>query len=91
MYGKAGAVTIINNCDSYVYTGGMDITTARNISQRLNQPVDEVLALALGMFAVFRRGEYPKVVPRYPILEDPLFQQITQVEKEHRQEIISCR
>lgn len=91
MYGKAGAVTIVNNCDTYVYTGAMDIATARNVSQRLNKPVDEVLAMRLGTFAIFRRGDRPKVVLRYPILEDPLYQQVTREEQEYRQRERLCR
>lgn len=77
IYGKSAAVTVINNCDSYVYTGSMDLKTAQNISLRLDRPVDEVLAMRLGTFAVFRRGERPVVRPRYPILEDPVYRQIT--------------
>lgn len=91
MYGRAGAVTIVNNCDTYVYTGAMDLTTARNVSLRLNQPVDEVLAMELGLFAIFRRGERPRVAQRYPILEDSLYRQVTQEEIDHRQGKIPCR
>ena len=76
LYSQAEAVTIINNCDTYVFTGGMDLKTARNISTRLNVPVDEVLALPLGQFVVFRRGQRPIMARRYPILEDPLHQQL---------------
>lgn len=76
LYSQAEAVTIINNCDTYVFTGGMDLKTARNISTRLNVPVDEVLALPLGQFVVFRRGQRPTMARRYPILEDPLHQQL---------------
>ena len=54
----------------------MDLKTARNISTRLNVPVDEVLALPLGQFVVFRRGQRPTMARRYPILEDPLHQQL---------------
>ncbi len=34
MYGSDDATTIINNCDSYLHMGGMDIKTAQNISLR---------------------------------------------------------
>ena len=78
MYGKAGATTVINNCDSYVYTGSMDLETARRVGQRLNLPVDAVLGMELGTFAVFRRGAMPVVARRYPILEDPMYGQLTE-------------
>ncbi len=91
LYGKAGATTVINNCDSYIYTGSMDLNTAKNVSLRLNIPVDEVLAMGLGTFAVFRRGELPKVTQRYPILEDPLYQQVTREYEHYRQGQEPCR
>lgn len=85
LYGRAGAITVINNCDSYVYTGGMDLETARRIGQRLNLPPDEILAMELGKFTVFRRGCKPVVARRYPILEDPLYQQLIREHKAQRQ------
>ena len=93
MYGRSQAVTVINNCDSYVYTGSMDLTTAMHISQRLNMPVDEVLSMQLGTFAVFRRGEKPVVAQRYPILEDPLYRSLTGMATPVRQpepEVLAC-
>lgn len=85
LYSPAEAITVINNCDTYVYTGGMDLATARNMSLRLNMPVDEVLAMPLGTFAVFRRGDPAVVTRRYPILEDPLYRRlfVRQAELEH--------
>ena len=77
MYGPSDATTIINNCDTYVFTGSMDLETARNISIRLNVPTSEVLTLPLGRFAVFRRGERPVTARRYPILENEQYQQVT--------------
>lgn len=91
LYGKAGATTVINNCDTYVYTGSMDITTARNVSVRLNRPVDEVLTFPLETFAVFRRGQRPIVAKRYPILLDPVYQQVENHHHPLRQEVETCR
>lgn len=76
MYSPAEAVTIINNCDTYVFTGGMDLKTAHSVSLRTNLPIDEVLALPIGQFVVFRRGQRPIRSQRYPILEDPQYQQL---------------
>ncbi len=78
MYGKSAATTIINNCDSYVFTGAMDLATARSVSVRLNQPIEDVLAMPIGQFAVFRRGEKPVVAFRYPILDNRQYQQVLQ-------------
>ena len=77
IYGSSDATTIINNCDSYIYMGGMDIKTAQNISLRLNVPLDEVLYMPLGKEFVFRRGQKPIVTSRYKILENELYQKIT--------------
>lgn len=76
MYGKSAATTIINNCDSYVFTGAMDLQTARSVSMRLNMPIEDVLAMPIGIFAVFRRGEKPVVASRYPILENGQYQKV---------------
>ena len=74
MYGENEATTIINNCDTYVYMGGMDIKTCKNISQRLDKPLKKVLSMPLEQVVVFRRGEEPFVSRRYQILNDPLYQ-----------------
>ncbi|MCD8146242.1 MAG: type IV secretory system conjugative DNA transfer family protein [Clostridiales bacterium] len=77
IYGYHDAVTIINNCDTYVYMGGMDVKTAQNISLRLNAPLDEVLYMPVGQEIVFRRGQRPVVTQRYNILADPMYQEVT--------------
>lgn len=77
MYGYEDAVTIIDNCDTYVYMGGMNIKTCRSISERLNVPLDEVLYMPLGKEVIFRRGTRPIVVNRYNILDDKNYQKIT--------------
>lgn len=67
MYGDNEATTIINNCDSYVYMGGMDLKTARSISERTNQPLDEVLNMPVGEEFILRRGRRPIETQRYDI------------------------
>ena len=84
MYGSENATTIINNCDSYIYLGGMDLKTAQNISLRLNAPLDEVLHMPIGQEVVFRRGQRPIVTKRYDIRKDKLYQKVTkEYHKEH--------
>ncbi len=77
MYSPAEAATIINNCDTYVFMGGMDLKTAHSVGKRMNAPVDEVLALPLGRVVIFRRGQAPVPAQRYPILEDPAYQKLS--------------
>lgn len=82
MYSPSEAVTIINNCDTYVFTGGMDLKTAHSVSLRMNAPMDAVLALPIGEFVVFRRGQKVACAQRYPILEDPQHLQFPSCEPE---------
>lgn len=77
VYGESNAITIANCCDTHVYTGSMDLSSAREISTRLDIPVSDVLSFPLGSFAVFRRGSKPVLARRYQILEDKAYQEVT--------------
>ena len=44
MYGQTEATTIINNCDTYLYMGGMDIETCKNVALRMTWPLHKVLS-----------------------------------------------
>lgn len=70
MYGEKECETIINNCDTYVFMGGMDLKTAKNISERLNKPLEDVLYMPVGKEVIFQRGRKPIITKRYNILED---------------------
>lgn len=83
MYGKTEATTIINNCDTYLYFGSMDLTTAKNISQRLDESLDEVLYMPIGDVIVFRRGQYPIKTRRYNITEDNTYKALSQCKKDN--------
>lgn len=78
MYGSEDATTIINNCDTYLYMGGMDLKTGRSISERLNVPLDEVLYMPIGQEYVFRRGQKPIITTRYDIMRDKRYLTITE-------------
>ena len=83
MYGSDEATTIINNCDTIVYMGGMDLMTARSMSQRLNVPLDEVLYMPLGRIHILRRGARPLTTARYDISRDKRYQKITRQYEEN--------
>ena len=70
LYGDRRAATIINNCDTYVYLGGMDVATAMAVSRRANRPLDELLNLQVGREWLFRRGQKPVHTERYDIREN---------------------
>lgn len=82
MYGN-DATTILNNCDTFLYMGGMDLQTCRSVSERLNVPLDEVLYMPIGQEVIFRRGQRPIVTQRYDILSDERYLRI-QAEYERR-------
>ncbi len=77
MYGPDDATTIINNCDTYMYMGGMDLKTCRSVCERANVPLDEVLYMPIGKEIIFRRGSRPVFTQRYDILKDPVYCKIT--------------
>lgn len=58
-YGES-AHTIIDNCDTVIYMGGNDISTARMIAMRSNKPVHRILDMPVGTNWIFRRGEKPR-------------------------------
>ena len=84
MYGHYDACSIINNCDTYVYLGGMDIATCERVSKRADRPLDDILNLPVGKAVIFRRGQKPLYTERYQILEDETYIQIT---KEYEKQI----
>lgn len=71
----------INNSDTYVYMGGMDLETAISVSKRLNQPLEDVLHMPVGKQYIFRRGEKPIVTQRYDILQDEIYLEVMEENK----------
>lgn len=51
--------TIIGNCDTYMYMGGNDVDTAKNIAERLNLPLRKILYMPVRSNWIFRRGSEP--------------------------------
>jgi len=77
MYGYNDAVSIIDNCDTYVYMGGMNLKTCRSISERVNKPLEDILYMKLGEEIIFRRGQPPILTKRYDVLNDKNYQKVT--------------
>ena len=53
------AMTIIGNCDTYVYLGGNDTENARAVAERCDVPVKKILNMPVGTNWIFRRGQSP--------------------------------
>lgn len=90
LYGSEKATTIINNCDTIVFLGSMDLDTGRNISVRANRPLEDVLYMPIGAEIIFRRGMKPIFTKRYNIFQNEMYKKITAayekcVEKEQSQ------
>lgn len=77
LYGSEQSTTILNNCDTYIYLGGMDLKTAQNISLRTNKPLDEILYMPVGKEIIFRRGQPPIHTSRFKIEQNQLYRKIT--------------
>ena len=76
MYSEDDAVSIINNCDSYIFMGCMDLQTCKNISLKLDVPASEVLWMPVGEIVVFRRGQRPVRTSRYSIKQNKVYRHI---------------
>ena len=70
-YGREWS-TIIANCDTYVYTGGNDVETAKAVATRCDLPVRKILNMPVESIWIFRRGQAPvngKLFDIEPFLE----------------------
>jgi type IV secretory pathway TraG/TraD family ATPase VirD4 len=71
IYGEYEAQTILNNSDTYIYMGGIDIHTAEQVAKRANKTLEEILYMPVGKELIFRRGEAePIETERYDTLND---------------------
>lgn len=73
IYGEKNATTIINNCDTLIYLGGMDVGTCHDMSRRANLSFDKVQNMAIGDEIFIRRGMKPFMTKRQNFLEDPVY------------------
>ena len=92
LYGRDKATTIINNCDTIVFMGSMDLETGRSISARANRPLEDILYMPIGSEIIFRRGMKPIFTKRYDIFQNEMYQEVTaeyekKVERERAQMI----
>lgn len=60
LYGRAKSQTIINNCDNWLYLGGLDLQTAQEMSTRMNRTVQSVLNMSHEDAVVLTRGRPPR-------------------------------
>lgn len=70
IYGINNSTTIINNCDTIVYFGGMDLETCANMSTRIDIPISDILYMPLETVIVISRGQKPYIGKRYQTLNN---------------------
>lgn len=88
IYGKMEAKTIINNCDTYVFLGGMDDETIESIAKKTDVPASEVRNMPIGAEYFIRRGQKAIRTNRYDISKDPIY--LSEIEgKDEDEEILS--
>ena len=73
LYGEAKANTIINNCDTYVFLGGMDDATVASIAKKTDVPESEIRDMPLGTEYFIRRGQKAIYTHRYSLFKDPVY------------------
>lgn len=90
LYGKAKAVTIVNNCDHCLYLGGQDVETARVFAEKANRTVDTILTLPRGKAWLFAQGERGRLVDKYDLAAHPDYQLLPEarLRRERRHAII---
>ncbi len=66
-YYEQSYTAIVNSCNSYVFLGGMDLETCKDISERLNVPLSDVLYKKPNEIFVFTQGEKPIIAARYDV------------------------
>lgn len=71
IYGRAKSQTIINNCDNWLYLGGLDLYTAQEISVRLNRPLQSILNMPHSDAVAFTRGQAPRRCSKFLPEEHP--------------------
>lgn len=86
LYGKAKAMTIMNNCDNCLYLGGQDVNTARTMAEKLNRPANAILTLPLGSAYLFTRGQAAKQVEKYDLKTHERYRFLPEAARERQEE-----
>ena len=63
--------SILNSCNTVVFLGGSDIETCREMAERLDRPLADVLYKAPQVIYVFRQGSKPIITEVYDLKSHP--------------------
>lgn len=61
------AQTILDNCNTYIYMGGMNPKMAVTIAQRANKVPNTILNMPIGQSWIFRRGQEPLLANNFKL------------------------
>lgn len=89
LYGKTKAKTIINNCDTYVFLGGMDEETCDSIAKKTDVPASEIRDMPIGTEYFIRRGQKAIRTKRYDILKDAIY--LSEIEGREEEEEVALQ
>lgn len=78
MYGESWS-TIISSCGSYLFMGTNDLETCKNISQRVNRPLEEILYKKQEDIYLFEQNEMPHKGKRYDIKNDSNYKYVREL------------
>ncbi len=67
MYGESKAMTILDNCDTQIYLGGVNNETANYFGVKMDKLAKSVLSLPLEKECLFIRGQQPRIVDKYDL------------------------
>ncbi len=88
LYTKPQALTIMNNCDNWIYLGGQDLETAELIGNKANRPKHEILNMPLNKVYLFTRGQQCRFVDKYNICDHPLYRDLPEAEFMNGTEVV---
>lgn len=84
-YGEDNSTIILDNCSVMAYLpGGMNKKTCTFVSEMINLPLEEIMFMEMGNVVIFQSGKKPKIVPRYPTLNDPMYQKFLDAGKKQK-------
>ncbi len=67
MYGRSKAMTILDNCDTQIYLGGVNNETASYFAVKMDKLAKSVLSLPLEKECLFIRGQQPRIVDKFDL------------------------
>lgn len=85
LYGENNAMTIINNCDNWIYLGGQDIGTANIIGIKANRTRNTILNMPLDKVYIFTRGQEGRMVEKYNLYDHERYNQLPEAQRKKPQ------